>query len=105
MFLKVGTLTQQPPHPAPTPTQGAPRPSPHTNQSEDEEAAKRSEVEKGRGGGDRSVKVPPSFRLPPSANFIIPVTCFYYKDKYERKEASAACIHAVEIFALQEISL
>lgn len=92
MFLKVGTLTRQPPHPAPTPTQGAPRPSPHTNQSEDEEAAKRSEVEVVVGGG-RSVKVPPSFRLPPSANFIIPVTGFYYKDKYERKEVSERRVH------------
>lgn len=34
------------------------------------------------------MKVPPSFRLPPSANFIIPVTRFYYKDKYEGEEAS-----------------
>lgn len=107
MFLKVGTLTQQPPHPAPTPTQGAPRPSPHTNQSEDDETAKRSEVAARRrgmwGGGGWTVKVPPSFRLLPSANFIIPVTRFYYKDKYERKEASERSVDPVAFYNAVEI--
>lgn len=81
MFLKVGMLTRQPPHPAPTPTQGAPRPSLHTNQFEEEKTAKRER--------DWSMKVPPSFRLPVLANFIIPVTHFSTKINMKGEKPAA----------------